>query len=297
MLILCHSLREPKSNFLLRRFYSIGSMDDIAANVNAKVPTYGARCRCKRVGSTDDQSSSFDHLFSFPHHAHHRSRADVIHQSREERFGGEICIVFFCQGLFDHFQLQRFEEVPFFFEPLDDLPHQSALHAVWLDHDVGSFHGVCFFRRLCLFAMVRSPHSSLPAFDSHEMVTLVSFSLNHHSNPEAGNGGGPTHPLPSPPTEKKLPNGGRPKGWLTVFKPERSHTTSWVVGRRERIRTTSATRNDACMRHLGTDRTVTWSKEPHVRVRGNCPVEKGIQARVRRFGQETECYTCERRIA
>jgi len=173
MLILCHSLWEPKGNFLLCRFYSIGSMDDIAANVNAKVPADGARRRRKRVGSTDDQSSSFNHLFSFPHHAHHRSRADVIHQSREERFGREICIVFFCQGLFDHFHLQRFEEVPFFFKPLDDLSHQSTLHAIWLDHDVGSFHGACFFRRLRLLAMARSSHSSLPALVPHEMVSLL----------------------------------------------------------------------------------------------------------------------------
>lgn len=211
MLILCYSFREPKSNFFLCRFYSIRSMDDIAADVNAKVPANSARCRCKRVGSTDDQSSSFDHLFTFPDHAHHRSRADVIHQSREERFGREICVVFFCQGLFDHFHLQRFEEVPFFFKPLDDLPHQSTLHAVWLDHDVGSFHGVRFFRRLCLLAMARALHTRV--FHLSISTRLSLLSLSPPPIPRDGMAADTTRSPPSPSLEKKLPNGPFARGW------------------------------------------------------------------------------------
>ena len=88
-----HALREPQSNLLLGRLDGIGSVADVASDVNAKITANGARGRVGRVGSTKHDTTSLDGVQALPHHAAHRAGEHVLNQSGEELLATEVSVV------------------------------------------------------------------------------------------------------------------------------------------------------------------------------------------------------------
>ena len=62
----------------------IGSVDNVASNVDAKVTTNGSRGRVLGVSSTDDATTTGDSVITLPYHGNHGTRAKVLNETVEE---------------------------------------------------------------------------------------------------------------------------------------------------------------------------------------------------------------------
>ena len=133
------SVWEPHGNFSFGRFHSIGTVADVASNVEAKVTTNGTGGTFEGHGFTQHDAAGLDGIKAFPHHAADGSRGHVFNESREKFLGFEVGVVifqtFFGRGL--QFKGLQFETT--LFEALDDLANKTTLDTVGFDHDVGAF--------------------------------------------------------------------------------------------------------------------------------------------------------------
>ena len=133
------SVWEPHGNFSFGRFHSIGTVADVASNVEAKVTTNGTGGTFEGHGFTQHDAAGLDGVKAFPHHAADGSRGHVFNESREKFLGFEVGVVifqtFFGRGL--QFKGLQFETT--LFEALDDLANKTTLDTVGFDHDVGAF--------------------------------------------------------------------------------------------------------------------------------------------------------------
>ena len=133
------SVWEPHGNFSFGRFNSIGSVADVASDVEAKVTTNGTGGTFEGHGFTQHDASGLDGVKAFPHHATDWSRGHVFNESREKFLGFEVGVVsfqtFFGRGL--QFKGLQFETT--LFKTLDDFANKTALDTVGFDHDVGAF--------------------------------------------------------------------------------------------------------------------------------------------------------------
>ena len=70
-------------------------MADVAANLDAVVPTNGTRERCSGVSLAQHNATSFDNVEAFPDHRDNGAGVHVLDDVREETFAGEVTIMLF----------------------------------------------------------------------------------------------------------------------------------------------------------------------------------------------------------
>mmetsp|Transcript_652 Transcript_652/g.2658 ORF Transcript_652/g.2658 Transcript_652/m.2658 type:complete len:236 (+) Transcript_652:45-752(+) len=127
---------EPQRDLPLRALHRVGSVDDVAANLDGEIPADGPGRGLERVGRADHQPRGLDDAGSLPDHAHDGAAADVVAEVSEEGLGGEVLVVFLGDFARGHECLEALADHALLLEPGDDLAHVAALDAVGLDHDV-----------------------------------------------------------------------------------------------------------------------------------------------------------------
>jgi len=113
---------------------------DIASHVDAQVATNRAGSRLGRLGSTEHDAARLDGVGTFPHQAAHGSTAHVVNEASEEALGGQIGIVLLKQLARRCHELERLQLEALLLESTNNLPDQSSLNAIRLDHNVGALH-------------------------------------------------------------------------------------------------------------------------------------------------------------
>lgn len=68
---------EPEGNLLLGILDAVGTVADVAANIDGVVTTDGTWSRGERVGGTEKNSSSLDGITAFPDHGDNRTAQHV----------------------------------------------------------------------------------------------------------------------------------------------------------------------------------------------------------------------------
>lgn len=126
---------EPQRDLFLGRLDRVGSVADVAADLDAEIATNGAGQRIGRIGFAQHDATSLDRVQSLPDHRDHRTTAHVLDQTGEKRTGGQVGVVLLEQLLVRRRLLQSDQLESLLFESFDDLADQTALDAVRLDHD------------------------------------------------------------------------------------------------------------------------------------------------------------------
>ena len=90
---------EPQGDLLLGRLDSIGSVQDVAADLDAEVTTDGSGQGVSGVGGSQHLAAGLDHVQALPDHGDNGSRAHVVDQSGEEGAGAQVGVVLLQQLL------------------------------------------------------------------------------------------------------------------------------------------------------------------------------------------------------
>lgn len=131
---------EPEGDFGGSGFDRIGTMNDIAANADAKITANCAGDRGERVGRADHQTSCGNDALAFPDHRRERTGGDEFDQSLEEGtlpMDGVVALGQFLGGLDE---LEADERKALGFEAADDFANEVALDAIGLDGNECTFH-------------------------------------------------------------------------------------------------------------------------------------------------------------
>ena len=129
---------EPQGNFVAGTFVRVRAVDNVATHFHAKVTADGTGERVVGVGGTNDSASTEHDTFTFPHHRDDGTRAKVLDQLGEEGLGLQVIVVLSGKLFGRHNSLDSDQLVALIFESLDDLTHQTALHAVGLHSNEGA---------------------------------------------------------------------------------------------------------------------------------------------------------------
>ncbi len=133
---------EPESDFFVGIFNSVTSVNDVSArcfknkkvlpaDFDGKISSNGSRSRSRRVGSSNQGSSSLNDIFSFPHHSNNGSRSKVLikirikiikyfTESLVERLFFQIKVVLFSVSNSDLFKFHSNQFESLLFESSDD---------------------------------------------------------------------------------------------------------------------------------------------------------------------------------
>ena len=122
-------------------------MNHIAADVHRQITTDRAGLGLEGLGGADQLAGAGDHAVAFPHHRHHRTAGDELHQAGEEGTLAMHAVVAFSQLAAGGELLEAHQLEALALEAAEDLAHQAPLHAVGLDGDEGAFDGHGFGAR------------------------------------------------------------------------------------------------------------------------------------------------------
>jgi len=78
------TLLEPESDFLLGILDTVGTVADVASDIDGIVTTDGTWERVFWVGGTEDGTAGLDSITTFPNHGEDRSAQHVLDESWEE---------------------------------------------------------------------------------------------------------------------------------------------------------------------------------------------------------------------
>lgn len=131
-------LGEPELDLLLSILNGIRSVADVSAGDDAVISSDGSGVGIERVSGSEDLSSGGDCGFSLPNHADNGAGEHVFDECGEEGPCGEVGIVSLEMLAGRLHELECSEVVTSLLEAGDDGSHQSSLHTVRLDHDVGT---------------------------------------------------------------------------------------------------------------------------------------------------------------
>src|SRR5512137_3087550 len=115
-------------------------MNDVPTNIDAEIASNSSGGTFLRIGSTDHLPGNSGHIPAFPDHEKTRPPHDILFKGREKRFC-EMFLVLFCHtGFGKNFEpcCNKFQS--FFFEPGNDLTHQTALNPIGFHHYKGAVH-------------------------------------------------------------------------------------------------------------------------------------------------------------
>ena len=81
------SLGEPESDLGVGRLDGIGTVNDVAADIDAEVATDGAWVGVERLGGTEHLASSENSVVTFPDHGADWARGSIVDETLEETLG------------------------------------------------------------------------------------------------------------------------------------------------------------------------------------------------------------------
>lgn len=131
------TLLEPKSNFLLGVLDTVGTVADVASDIDGIVTTDGTWEGVLWVGGTKDGTTSLDGITTFPDHGANGTAQHVVDESWEEWLGGEVGIVLLEVLLARADKLDGSELESARLETRDDGADESTLNSVRLDSNEG----------------------------------------------------------------------------------------------------------------------------------------------------------------
>lgn len=137
---------EPEGNLLLGVLDAVGTVADVAADVDSEVTTDGAGSGGKRVGGTEDGTAGLDDITALPDHGADGAAEHVGNKTLEEGLVGEVGVVLLKLGLRRRDQLHGNELEATVLEARDDGADESALDTIRLDGNEGLLVG--HFERL-----------------------------------------------------------------------------------------------------------------------------------------------------
>jgi len=136
------SLWEPQSKLLLGILNAVRSVNDVATNVNAVGSADASWVGSQWVGGSDDLSCLLNNILSLQSNGNNWTRGDVLDQRWEEWLGGEVRVVVLSQLLWHVHELQSSKNISLGDKTLNDWGNEVALHAIWLDHNIGGLHPI-----------------------------------------------------------------------------------------------------------------------------------------------------------
>lgn len=84
---------EPQVDFFVGRFNRVGTVSDVSTHVNGKVTSDGTWSRVQWVGGTQNSSTLFDNVFTFPDSSQDWTGQHVRQQRWEEWFFLQVRVV------------------------------------------------------------------------------------------------------------------------------------------------------------------------------------------------------------
>jgi len=130
---------EPEGDFLLGGLDRVGTVDDVATEIDAEVTTDGAGKGSLRIRFAHHHSAGLGSVFSFPDHWDNWAGGHEVAETTVERLVLEIDVMLFDVFFGGLHKLHGNEFEATLLEPLDDVPNESALDTIGLHHDEGSF--------------------------------------------------------------------------------------------------------------------------------------------------------------
>lgn len=118
---------EPKGDLLLGGVDGVRAVADVAADIDGKITTDGARGGGERVGSTEELAADLDDLLALPDHGADGARAHVGDKTGEEWLVGEVRVVLLEVLLAGGHELDGDELVATLLEASDDGTNEATL--------------------------------------------------------------------------------------------------------------------------------------------------------------------------
>ena len=132
---------EPKVGLVGGSLDGVGSVDDVATDVDAEITTDGAGLGVSGLGGTKHLAASGYSVVAFPDHGADGAGGSVVDETAEEALGGQIGVVLLEVGTAWGADLHGAKLESLVLEAGDDLTNESSLDAIGLDHDEGSLLG------------------------------------------------------------------------------------------------------------------------------------------------------------
>lgn len=131
---------EPEGDLLGGGLNTIGSVADVAANIDAEISADGSGEGVGGVGGAEEGAASLDGALALPDHGADGAGAEVLAEALVEALLGEIGVVLL--GLLEggDEDLQADELVALLLEAADDITDETALDSVGLDSDESALH-------------------------------------------------------------------------------------------------------------------------------------------------------------
>lgn len=133
---------EKQGDFSFGAFDRIAAVNDVAREIIGQIAPNRARRGFDGIGLTHHGSHGGDNLIAAPDHGRHRTFGDIVDQLAEKRLAFMFGIMLMSQFGGDLQKFHADEIPPAPFEPADNLADQLSLHAVRLDQQQRSFHGI-----------------------------------------------------------------------------------------------------------------------------------------------------------
>ena len=132
---------EPKVDLVVGSLDGVGSVDDVATDVDAEVTADGAGLGVHGLGGTKHLAAGEDSVVAFPDHGADGAGGSVVDETAEEALGGQIGVVLLEVGTAWGAELHGAKLESLVLEASDDLTNESSLDTIGLDHDEGSLSG------------------------------------------------------------------------------------------------------------------------------------------------------------
>ena len=132
---------EPVGDLGVGGLDGVGTVTDVAADVDAEVTTDGAWLGLEGLGGTEHLAAGKDGVVTLPDHGADGAGGSVVDETAEEALGGQIGVVLLEVGTAWGAELHGAKLESLVLEASDDLTNESSLDTIGLDHDEGSLLG------------------------------------------------------------------------------------------------------------------------------------------------------------
>merc|ERR1712150_308807 len=197
MSVLIQALGKPQCDLGLGAVNGITAVANIATDIDTQVTTNSARIGVGRVGGSQHEAASFHSSLSLPDHGEHWTHEHVLDQRREELLRRKVGVVLLKMGFGWRAQFHCHQLEPLRLEAGSDVADQTALNAVWLDHDVSHFligpslisniarRSSCRSTCLCCLFLLRVRQLICAAYKIRELVQIeLCISIRVHGGKE-----------------------------------------------------------------------------------------------------------------
>mmetsp|Transcript_22436 Transcript_22436/g.27633 ORF Transcript_22436/g.27633 Transcript_22436/m.27633 type:complete len:203 (+) Transcript_22436:79-687(+) len=131
-------LVEPEADLSIGGLDGVGAVNDVAADVDAKVTADGAGLGVLRLGGTEHLAAGEDGVVTLPDHGADGAGSHVLDEASEEALAGKVGVVLLHVGAAGGGELHGAKLEALLLEARDDLTNEASLDAVGLDHDESS---------------------------------------------------------------------------------------------------------------------------------------------------------------